>query len=209
MTEIFPPYFHSYGESYEDRPVGGGGADAALLANHFENYATGEISCLSMLNVWHPGDHFWCTTGATSIILIYFEMPATGRFSAWSHLECVGSSYSGSLEDEWGWSDADINQTSRYFMMVGSPPDYDYPNFYLLNYHRGEDEGSWSDNMAQPGEFRYCNFISNASYSAGQWVLMTTGINDYQNVVVNDMEPTWEITNSWIIRKLTIDVIPQ
>jgi hypothetical protein len=38
---------------------------------------------------------------------------------------------------------------------------------------------------------------------------MTTGINDYQNVVVNDMEPTWEITNSWIIRKLTIDVIPQ
>lgn len=63
--------------------------------------------------------------------------------------------------------------------------------------------------MAQPGEFRYCNFLSNASYSAGQWVLMTTGIDDYQNVVVNDMEPTCEITNSWIIRELTIDVIPE
>jgi hypothetical protein len=37
---------------------------------------------------------------------------------------------------------------------------------------------------------------------------MTTGINDYQYVVVNDMEPACEITNSWIIRKLTVDVIP-
>lgn len=31
MTEIFPPYFHSYGESYEDRPVGGGGGGGIVF----------------------------------------------------------------------------------------------------------------------------------------------------------------------------------
>lgn len=45
MTEIFPPYFHSYGESYEDRPVGGG-ADAALLANHLKTVPLGKFLVL-------------------------------------------------------------------------------------------------------------------------------------------------------------------
>ena len=92
-------------------------------------------------------------------------------------------------------------------MVTGSPPDYDYANFSLLNYHRLDDEGEWSDIVAQPGEYRYCHFISDISYPAGEWIRMNTGINDTQDLVVNDMDPFAEITSSWIVRKLAISAI--
>ena len=202
---IYPPYFYSYGDRWD-----GHSGDATFgtpYIVHFENHMTGEISCRSQLLIHDPGDYAAYSSAATSAVLIDFQMPASGRIDAWSYLECVGSTYYGYLLDEFGWSDANVAQTSRYFMVTGSPPDYDYANFSLLNYHRGEDEGEWSGIMAQPGEYRYCHFISDISYPAGQWIRMATGINDIQDLVVNDMDSFAEITSSWIVRQLAISAI--
>ena len=202
---IEPPYFYSYGDRWD-----GHSGDATFgtpYIVHFENHMTGEISCRSQLLIHNPGDYASYSSSATSALLINFQMPASGRIDAWSYLECVGSSYNGQLLDEYGWSDGDVAQTSRYFMVTGSPPDYDYANFSLLNYHRGDDEGQWSGIMAQPGEYLYCHFISDISYPAGQWIRMATGINDIQDLVVNDMECYAEITSSWVVRKLAISAI--
>lgn len=121
---IEPPYFYSYGDRWD-----GHSGDATFgtpYIVHFENHMTGEISCRSQLLIHNPGDYASYSSSATSALLIDFQMPASGRIDAWSYLECVGSSYNGQLLDEYGWSDGDVAQTSRYFMVTGSPPDYDY-----------------------------------------------------------------------------------
>lgn len=203
-TLIEPPYYYAYGDRFVDTS---GSAIFRSDTIHSESNLTGEISCLTKNQIIYPGDHATELDSATSNLLIYFQMPYSGRLNAWSFLECVESSYSGELSDEWGWSDANIIQSSAYFMAVGGPPDYDSRLFPLLYYHRGEDDGEWSGTMALPGEYRYPNFISNTYYSAGEWVFMRTGITDFQDVVVNDMEFIGEIRNSWILRKLAISVI--
>jgi hypothetical protein len=138
-------------------------------------------------------------------------MPASGLIDAWSYLECVGSSYSGFLIDEFGWSDADVEQTSRCFMSVGLPTEtpttFERANYNLLDYYRGEDEGHWNGIIAEPGQYKYPHFVSSRAYSAGEWVLMIAGINDTQTLVVNDMEAFGYISSSWIVRKLAISAI--
>jgi hypothetical protein len=130
-------------------------------------------------------------------------MPATGQIDAWSYVECVGSSYSGQLLDDWGWSDADIEQTSRYFMSVGSPTEtpttFERANYNLLDYYRGEDEGQWNGIIAEPGLYQYPHFVSSRPYAAGEWVLIVAGINDIQSLLVNDMEAFGDISSSWIV----------
>jgi hypothetical protein len=134
-------------------------------------------------------------------------MPASGRLNVWSYLECVESNYYGYLSDEFGWSNADVTQSSRYFMTIGNGPDPDHASFPLMYYHRGGNEGNWFDNIAQPSEIRYFNLISSISYSAGQWVLMLTGISDSQLAIMNDMDISSYIRNKWIIRKLAVSAI--
>jgi hypothetical protein len=199
---IYPPYWYSYGDRWEGHT--GDAIFGSPYIVHFENHMTGEISCRSQLVIYNAGDYAADSSAATSAVLINFQMPASGRIDAWSYLQCVGSSYDGTLIDEFGWSGGDVAQTSRYFMVTGSPPDYDYANFSLLNYHRKDDEGDWCGIMAQPGEYRYCHFISDISYPAGEWIRMATGINDIQDTVVNDMSSFAEITSSWIVRMLAI-----
>jgi hypothetical protein len=206
---IYPPYWYIAGDRWNSH--GGDALFGSPYVVHFENHKTGEISCHSQLLIHNPGDHAWYSSAVTSAVLIIFQMPASGRLDAWSYLECVGSIYSGQLLDEFGWSDADVEQTSRYFMSVGSPTEtpttFERANYNLLDYYRGEDEGQWNGIMAQPGQYKYPHFVSSRSYQAGEWVLMATGIKDTQSLVVNDMEAFADISSSWIVRKLAISAI--
>jgi hypothetical protein len=207
---IYPPYWFVSGERWNSH--GGDATFDSPIIVHFENHKTGEISCRSQLLMRNPGDSAWYSSAVTSAVLINFQMPASGRMDAWSYLECVGSSYSGSLRDEFGWSDADIEQTSKCFMSVGSPTTtppttFERANYDLLYYYRGGDEGQWNGIIAQPGQYKYPHFVSNSSFQAGEWVLMVVGINDNQILVVNDMVPFTDISSSWIVRKLAISII--
>ena len=206
---IYPPYWYITGERWNSH-----GGDALFGSPHIvhsENHKTGEISCHSQLLIHNPGDYAWYSSDVTCAVLIIFQMPASGLIDAWSYLECVGSSYSGYLFDEPGWSDADLEQTSRCFMSVGLPTEtpttFERAKYNLLDYYRGEDEGQWNGIIAEPGQYRYPHFVSNRAYSAGEWVLMIAGINDTQTLVVNDMEAFGDISSSWIVRKLAISAI--
>jgi hypothetical protein len=204
-VDLQPPYWWSYG----DRDTGHSG-DAHFpveYVEHSENHLTGEISSLSQLNIYLSDDHSTCFTATTTAQLVRFQMPASGRLDAWAHVQCVNSSYYGFLADEFGWSDANSLQSSRIFMLLGLGPDYDYRTFSLLYYHRGDNEGEWSGNMAMPGEFRYCHFVSQFDFAAGDWVLLRVGIQDNQDSVVNDMRVGLETKNSWVLRHVYVSNI--
>ncbi|HEY7079673.1 MAG TPA: hypothetical protein VH500_08230 [Nitrososphaeraceae archaeon] len=205
-TYLYPPYYYSYGDRYEDDS---GEGIFLKKVEHFENYMTGDISCESRVAIYDPDGDASCSTEATSAQLINFQMPSSGRLDVWAYLECVNSSYSGSVTD-WGffWSDANISQLSRFFIAIGGGPDLDYKNFNLLFYQSGEKDDDWSGIIAQPGEYQYCHFISNFDLSAGDWVLMRVGITDLQDAVVDDVGPVLELVNSWILRKVAITAIP-
>ena len=89
---IHPPYFYSLGDRYS---IYSGRADqfGPNRMSHEEDYLTGKVSCFNDNFILRGGDYAYQLTTAYSAILIYFQMPASGRLSIWSQLQCVESSY--------------------------------------------------------------------------------------------------------------------
>jgi hypothetical protein len=203
---IYPPYSYSHGEAYY---VHSGSASAfAPFVSHYENYLTGEFSCHSQNYIHNAGDHAHQMTVASSIILIFFQMPVSGRLNIWTQLQCIGSSYWGGLWNYFGYSDATTMQSSRYFMTVGESLGMQEAYFRLLDYRRHtDDDVEWSGNMVMPNEYRTFNLVTDIPYSAGQWVPIRAGILDVEDAVCDDMSFFGEIKNSWILRGVYVSVI--
>jgi hypothetical protein len=201
---IYPPYYGSSSNKYVSH-CGHGDFEQNVI--HHESHLTGEISLFTQNGIFDPGDSSFGLVVATSGLGIRFQMPVTGRLNIWSYLECVEASYGGYLSDEWGWSDATIEQYSQYYTNVGLAPNFAEAKFELLNYSRGDEDGEWAGNMAQPGEIKYCNLITDIEFSAEEEVRIGVGIIDYQYTTVNDKDVIMNILSNWILRKLAISVI--
>jgi hypothetical protein len=201
---IHPPYFYSHGDVYilwdSGLSVGPTRHYARPEGSHYENNLTGEISCNNSNVILYSFDHETQLVQASSIILIYFQMPASGRLNIWSQWQCVESSYGGSLFNESGSSDATTMQSSSLFMMVGEQLGIEEAYFQLLDDQRHtSDNVEWSGNMVMPGEYRTFNLATDLSYSAGQGILLRAGIFNFDNVVLGNMTYHGRIKNSWIL----------
>lgn len=206
---IFPPYWYISGDRWNSHGDTNFGWRYIV---HSENHKTGEISCHSQLIIHDPGDHAWYSSADTCAVLIIFQIPASGLTDAWSYLECVESSYSGFLIDEFGWSDVDVEQTSRYFMSVGfpneTPTTFERANYNLLDYYRGgEDEGHWYGIMAQPGHINIHILFPVVLIQLENGFLWLRVLMRLKSLVVNDMEAFSDISSSWIVRNLAISAI--
>lgn len=202
---IHPPYSYSHGEAYDGHS--GSASSFGPRVFHYENYLTGEISTHSQNFIHNAGDYAYEMTVASSIILIYFQMPASGRLNIWTQLQCVESSYWGFLSNWFGFSDATFMQSSRYFMTVGESLGEEDAYFRLLGYGKHtDDDVEWSGNMVMPNEYRTFNLVSGIPYSAGQWVPIKAGILDVQDAVCDDMSFFGDIKNSWILHGVWVSV---
>ena len=202
---IHPPYFYYYGGDslWHNGSAGTFGERANASGDSF----TGDISSWSQ-NFIYEGDD-WATETTTSNILIYFQMPATGRLNIWSQMLCIESSYNGWLSDDWGWSDGSISQSSKYYMSVGEQLGIEEVYFTLLYYY-GHSDGEnvqWSGNMAMPGDTKAFNLNTDIVYPAGKMILMRAGIIDHQDATINDMSSWGEIRNHWILNGIFISAI--
>jgi hypothetical protein len=205
-----PPYHYSDGEPYASHSGSASNFEPRVI--HYENHLTGEISCHSQNFIHNGGDYATEVTAVTSFILVYYQMPASGRLSIWTQLQCVESSYLGLLTNYIGSSDAAISQSSSYYMSLVEPLveplGIKEAYFQLLSYGRyTDDDAEWSGNMAMPGEYKTFNLISDVSYPVGQWILIKTGLFDYQDAVVNDMGFVGEIKNRWMTNGIFISVV--
>jgi hypothetical protein len=61
--------------------------------------------------------------------------------------------------------------------------------------------------MAMPGQYINFNLVTDIPYSAGQWVLLSAGIFDVQDVVLDDMTYSAEIKNSWRLNGVWVSAI--
>lgn len=198
--DFHPPYLNGgcFGEAYA---VHSGDAEHfSPYTYHYESNLTGEISCTTQNVIYNAGDYAHQYTVGSSMIWFYFQMPESGRLNILTQVQCLESSYSGFLNNWFGYSDATTMQTSRYFMTAGESIDGDEAYFQLLDYSRHtDDDVEWGDNMVTPGEYRVFNLVSHGSFSAGQWVPIKAGILDYQDATLDDMGFIGEIKNSWIL----------
>lgn len=210
---IHPPYFYSYGDFYFTRedptlPLHTTSADYNPYGTHYENHLTGEISCHNYNGIDNGSEYDTQLVMTSSTILVYFQMPASGRLNIWTQLQCVESSYRGSLSNDFGFSDATFMQSSRYFMSVGESLGAEEADFRLLNYGRHtSDDVEWSDNMVMPGEYRTFNLVTNIPYPAGQWILLRAGILNVDHVLLDDMSYRGTIENSWLLRGVWVSAI--
>jgi hypothetical protein len=192
-----PPYAGQWGtgSSY--------GTAGSRSVSHFENSLTGEIDCWSYQSIYGADDSDTTYTNAYSEVQFWFRMPAAGLVEVWLYLQAIDTPYGGCLDDEWGWSDADIIERSRPYLWILSP--YGSPRYAtLLEYHRGEDEGCWSSVTAAAGQFRYAHLFSFDSYAANQYVLCGVGIQDYNYFWVNDMSCSTNLTNRWFLKDVAV-----
>lgn len=182
---------------------GSDGTRGTRWVSHFENRLTGEINCWSSMNISGADDSDFTTTTAYSELQFWFQMPAAGLVEVWLYLQAIDTPWGGCLEDEWGISDADIQQRSQPYLWVISP--FGNPRYgTLLDYRRGEDEGCWGGTIASGGDYRYAHLFSYDSYAAGQWILCGVGILDYNYFWVDDETCNTYLTNRWFLRDVAV-----
>lgn len=192
-----PPYDGNWGYWYWQRTGGNSWVD-----NHQDRF-NGAIGSWSGISLSGADDSDYSYTQSWSEIRVWFQMPAAGLVEAWAYLQCIDTPYSGSLSDEWGVSDASIQQLSMPYLKAVSPAGgIRYGG--LRDYQRGEDDGSWSAVIANPGQYVYPHLFSTESYSAGQWVYLAIGVYDLNYFWVNDMSCSAYLTDRWFARNVVL-----
>ncbi len=192
-----PPYSSQWGTAWSY------GTRGWRCVSHYENRLTGAINCWSCMDIHGADDSDYTYTNAYSELRFWFKMPAAGMVEVWLYLQSVNTPYGGCLSDEWGWSDAYIQQRSRPYLWIICP--YSGRRFCtLLNYRRGEYEGCWAGTIAAAGYYRYAHLFSLDTYAAGQWVFCGVGIHDYNYFWVNDMSCNTHMTSRWFLRYVAV-----
>jgi hypothetical protein len=198
-TWAFPPYIDEWGTQWSYGTRGG------RWNTHYENRNTGQVGTQGHMWLYGADDSDYAYINAMSEIWVWYKMPAAGMVEAWLYLQCIDGTYSGCMEDEWGWSDIDVYQRSRPYMEVFYPAGGRRYGT-LLDFHIGECDCCWSGRVsnANPGDFRYSHLFSTQSYAANQWVLIAFGLHDYNYFWVNDESCDLSMLNRWFMHHLAI-----
>lgn len=108
-------------------------------------------------------------------------MPSSGHLGIWSQLQRVESNYHGHVVTGLGWSGATAFQSSTYFMSVGEQLGAEEASYRFLHDSRNlDDDAEWGENIVMPGEFRTFNLTTDHVYSAGETILLRTGISIFK-----------------------------
>ena len=181
---ILPPYYAGFWDKSDSHS---GDADFNTILDGTANNVTGEIYSLNQNYVHNPGDSASQVTQASAHMQFNFQSPVHGSLRMVATLENLESYYNGSMVDESGFTNATVTQNSNLRMFE---PGQGGQTYYLSNYSRGDDDGTWYSRIAEPGELRQFECVPRVEtdYTVGEWVLLELQIYDYHHAWVNDMK---------------------
>ncbi len=193
-----PPYDSSWGSAWSL------GTDGIRVVEHLEDPYTTELSCDSYMELSGASNQEWNATYARSEILVWFQMPTTGYIKAKIYLYCRETPYSGSLEDELGFSDAQVEQKSWCYLGTSKPQSGKFTEAPLLqHFKQTDDEGSWSGNYLPSGtRIEIPVKYEHEVFGAGQNILVGIGIRDDNYIKVNDMSYNTSMTSQWYLTEV-------
>lgn len=204
----YPPYIEASGSQtkFED--------DLVQTLSHFENATTGEIGCKSSMNRSGTDEGARGQTRASSEVWFSYQLPASmsGLVEVVAYLQCIETPFHGHLDDEFGFSDAELEATSSVYLVEvvpgGQLPEPRYSTVLDIRKYSDGDDISWSGEVISPGKYLYPHLYSMHPYAAGQGVTLKLGIHDWHWGEVNDMGIYSSITNRWFVSKIAVRCSP-
>lgn len=177
-------------------------------AYHHENFLTGALETYTNLKNDDADDSDSSTASATAELRIWFRMPFAARVELTAYLKALQTSYGGWMADEWGISDAQLGQYSHLFARIQDPSGAAITKYKtLVNYTRGEQEGSWTHEAAEYGAILPLQLTSTQLYPAGEWLLCSVGLNDYNYFWLNDESCRSYIQNKLVLQQVTMRAV--
>ena len=140
----------------------------------------------------------WVRTG----VRLWYQMPVTGRFRLWMHLQAIHDNYWGRLSDECGWSDAKVLLHSRPYVRVTSPTlNHQVFGNYILYYTRHNNDAYWDRNVNGDG---WIQINYDDEYPANQWISIEAGITDMNSFWSNDVTVRSRMKMKWSIPQILV-----
>jgi hypothetical protein len=196
---LYPPYLWSNGGSWHTYWGTGGRVPRIPPTRHSESEITGEVGCYTYLGA--EDEKVWAEI--QSELWAWFHIPTTGLVEAWIFLQAADTPWSGFLVDEGWFTDANITQRSQAFLQVLNLQGGTHYQT-LLDYHRGDDEGSWSGEVAAPGSFVYVHLFSAEVHQAGSQLLLSFGLEDYTLLDLDDSWVNCRQTSRWFVHHVAL-----
>lgn len=205
---LYPPYIQASGYQimFEE--------DLVQTLSHYENASTGEIGCKSSMNRSFAEEGARGQTRASSEVWFNYQMPksVSGLIEVVAYLQSIETPFHGHLDDEFGFSDAEVEARSSVYLAEvvpeGQLPEPRYATLLDIQKNSDGDDISWSGEVLPPGSFLYPHLYSMHPYAAGQLVTLKLGIHDWHWGEVNDMGIYSSITNRWFVGKIAVRCSP-
>ena len=175
---------------------------------HHENYLTGALETYTNLKNDDADDSDSSTATASAEVRIWFRMPFAAKVELTAYLKALQTSYGGWMEDEWGISNAQLAQYSHLFARIQDSSGAGISKYKaLVSYTRGEEEGSWTHEAAGYGAILPLQLTSSQLYPAGEWLLCSIGLSDYNHFWLNDESCRSYIQNKLVLQQVTMKVV--
>jgi len=190
------PYAHQWNRVL---PPYSSAGSISVTANSWAS--SGELNLTSRIGLFGASDRDQSWTDAMCEVGFWFRMPAAGMIEVWAWFQDINTDYFGFLEDEAGCSDAYVRQLSRMYLWTGGSSER---YVTVLDYPRGEEEGSWVKPLTKTGEVSNKQFFSQKSYAGGEWIYVALGVRDVNFFEVDDMSCSSQMYSHWFVKQVAV-----
>lgn len=188
----YPGWAWSYGRNWSDEP------DVPSIARYL-NSASGSIGSYTYTHVGGADDSDFAWARYKTGMRFWYRMPVAGLLEVWLHLQAVNTYYAGYFVDEWGWSDANCDQESHFFLQVIAPEVSAMRLSTVLDYRRTGTSAHWGNEAVDAGDDRWAHLFSTNAYAAGTWLLVEVGTQEWNHFWSNDVSIGSMVQMQWFM----------
>jgi hypothetical protein len=174
------------------------------IGARYLNSAAGQLGTYTRTRVSGADDSDWSYMGYRTAIRFWYHLPAAGMAEVWMQMQCIDTPYSGSLHDEWGWSDSACDQESHAYVRVIHPGPGAFRFSTILDYRRTGTDANWSRHVRWAGDGRWAHIFSAGAYPGGTWLLLEVGTREWNHFWSNDVSVYSAMTQRWFLRRVYV-----
>ena len=153
--------------------------------------ATGECGSAIKTRLSGADDDDDVTVDVLTGLRVWHTAQATGPLEGYIAFEFNTSTYSGTVSDEWGFSDATFSQFARASLRVlntdGVIDQFESRIFNFIDTSWGGSGTSWNNFVSTPRDIHYYYFRTEASFAQGSSLMLEAGVHHMSWFIANDM----------------------
>jgi hypothetical protein len=159
------------------------------VLTRYLDMATGECGSAIETRLSGADDDDEVAVDFTTALRVWHTAQATGPLEGYIAFEFNNSTYSGTVSDEWGFSDATFSQLARASLRVlntdGVIDQFESRIFNFIDTDWG-DGASWSNFVSMPRDIHYYYFRTEAAFAQGSSLILEAGVRNMTWFFAND-----------------------